>query len=78
MNRRELLIGRSAKAKQADAIANESGATAVEYRLIGGIMAVALVSAMPKLAKRQKRNYNCIKRAMKGKKQSKFCKRRNG
>ncbi len=57
-------------------VTDHAGTSAVEYGLIGGIMAVALIASVPKLAKRQRRNYRCINRAMRGKKANRFCKKR--
>ena len=77
MNRREFLTGQSAKTKRAgEAIGNDDGATAIEYGLIGGIMGVALIAALPKVAKAQRQNLKCVKRAMTGREQTRFCKKR--
>ncbi len=73
MSRRELLLGR----KRLDDIADdETGATAIEYGLVAGLIGVVLVGSLTRLGKRQRRNYNCVKRAMKGKAANKFCSRR--
>jgi len=65
-----------AEKRPRDFATHQAGTTAVEYGLIGGIMAVALIAALPKLAKRQRQNYRCINRAMRGKKANRFCKKR--
>lgn len=71
-SRRELFFGR----RSLQVIDDEGGAGAIEYGLIAGLIAVILTGTMTRLGKRQRRNYNCVKRAMKGKKASKFCKKR--
>ncbi|MEL6413943.1 MAG: Flp family type IVb pilin [Pseudomonadota bacterium] len=55
---------------------SEDGAAAVEYGLIAGLIGVVLVGAVNRVGRRQRRNMNCVKRAMKGRKASRFCKRR--
>jgi len=72
LSRRELLTGRKINHIAED----EDGATAIEYGLIAGLISVALIASLNRLGKRQRRNYNCIKRAMRGKDASKFCKKR--
>ncbi len=72
LSRRELLMGREINHITED----EDGATAIEYGLIAGLISVALIASLNRLGKRQRRNYNCIKRAMRGKDASKFCKKR--
>jgi len=74
LTRRAFLLG--AEKHPQNLATDQAGTTAVEYGLIGGIMAVALIASVPKLAKRQRRNYRCIKRAMRGKKANRFCKKR--
>lgn len=71
-SRRELFFGR----RSLQVIDDEGGAGAIEYGLIAGLIAVILTGTMTRLGKRQRRNYNCVKRAMKGKKASKFYKKR--
>ncbi len=73
MNRREFLFGRkSDKPVSAD----ESGATAIEYGLIAGLIAVITIPALTRLSRRQRQNYACIKRAMRGVEQTRFCSRK--
>jgi Flp pilus assembly pilin Flp len=57
-------------------LSSESGAAAIEYGLIASLIAIVLAASMTRLGKRQRRNYNCVKRAMRGKNASKFCKKR--
>lgn len=72
MNRREFLFGRSDRSAGAD----EAGATAIEYGLIAGLIAVITIPALTRLSRRQRQNYACIKRAMRGVEQTKFCSRK--
>ena len=71
-SRRELFLGR----RSLQILDDEGGAGAIEYGLIAGLIAVIVTGTMTRLGKRQRRNYNCVKRAMRGKKASKFCKKR--
>jgi pilus assembly protein Flp/PilA len=71
-SRRELFLGR----RSLQILDDEGGAGAIEYGLIAGMIAVIVTGTMTRLGKRQRRNYNCVKRAMRGKKASKFCKKR--
>ena len=71
-SRRELFFGR----RSLKVMDDEGGAGAIEYGLIAGLIAVIVTGTMTRLGKRQRRNYNCVKRAMRGKKASKFCKKR--
>ena len=77
LSRRDLLFGRSDLDERArDLLASDEGASAIEYGLIAGLIGVVLVSSLTRVGKRTRRNLNCAKRAMRGKKPSKFCKRR--
>lgn len=71
MDRREFLFGRAGVFSE-----DEKGATAIEYGLIAGLMAVGLVGALTSTGKLTKRNLNCVKRAIKGKEANKFCSKR--
>lgn len=55
---------------------SEEGAAAIEYGLIAGLIAVVLVGGLTRVGKRSRRNFNCVKRSMKGREPSNFCKRR--
>lgn len=70
MNRREFLFGRKGVFSE-----GESGATAIEYGLIAGLMALGLVGALTKTGKRTRRSMNCVKRAIKGKEATNACKK---
>ena len=75
--RRDLLLGRPPLSEgEGDLLSSESGAAAIEYGLIASLIAIILTASVARLGKRQRRNYNCVKRAMRGKKASKFCKKR--
>ena len=75
--RRDLLIGRPPLVEEdGDLLSSESGAAAIEYGLIASLIAIVLAASVTRLGKRQRRNYNCVKRAMRGKDASKFCKKR--
>jgi len=75
--RRDLLIGPALRTgEDGDFLSSEGGAAAIEYGLIGSLIAIVLTASFTRLGKRQKRNYNCVKRAMKGKKANRFCKKR--
>jgi len=77
LSRRDLLFGRSdSDQSRKDLLASEQGASAIEYGLIAGLIGVVLVGSLTRVGKRTRRNLNCAKRAMRGKKASKFCKRR--
>ncbi len=75
--RRDLLFGRPPlRGAEDDLLSSESGASAIEYGLIGSLIAIVLTASLTRLGKRQRRNHNCVKRAMRGKAASKFCKKR--
>jgi len=75
--RRDLFFGPSSLAEDdGDLLSSEGGAAAIEYGLIASLIAIVLTASLTRLGKRQRRNYNCVKRAMKGKKANKFCKKR--
>lgn len=75
--RRDLFFGPAAPSAENDTlVSSESGAAAVEYGLIASLIAIVMTASLTRLGKRQRRNYNCVKRAMKGKEANKFCKRR--
>ncbi|MCH9751470.1 MAG: Flp family type IVb pilin [Alphaproteobacteria bacterium] len=75
--RRDLLFGRPPLVEEdGDLLSSESGAAAIEYGLIASLIAIVLAASMTRLGKRQRRNYNCVKRAMRGKEANKFCKKR--
>ena len=77
LSRRDLLFGRSdSDQSRKDLLASEQGVSAIEYGLIAGLIGVVLVGSLTRVGKRTRRNLNCAKRAMRGKKASKFCKRR--
>jgi Flp pilus assembly pilin Flp len=75
LSRRELFLGKAAQAEPSMAD-SQSGAAAIEYGLIAGLIGVVLVASLPRVGKRTRRNLNCAKRAMKGRDASRFCKRR--
>ena len=76
--RRDLFFGPShLHADEPDLLSDESGAAAIEYGLIAGLIGVVLAASLPRLGNRQRRNYNCVNRAMKGRKARRFCKRRS-
>ena len=75
--RRDLLLGRPPLGEgEGDLLSSESGAAAIEYGLIASLIAIVLAASVTRLGKRQRRNYNCVKRAMRGKEANKFCKKR--
>lgn len=75
--RRDLFFGPAPLVEEdGDVLSSESGAAAIEYGLIAGLIAVVLTASLTRLGKRQRRNYNCVKRAMRGKKANKFCSKR--
>ncbi len=75
--RRDLFFGRPPLVEEdGDLLSSESGAAAIEYGLIASLIAIVLAASVTRLGKRQRRNYNCVKRAMRGKNASKFCKKR--
>lgn len=75
--RRDLLFGPAPLAEEdGNLLSSESGAAAIEYGLIASLIAIVLTASLTRLGKRQRRNYNCVKRAMKGKQANKFCKKR--
>lgn len=75
--RRDLLFGRPPLVEEeGDLLSSESGAAAIEYGLIASLIAIVLAASLTRLGKRQRRNYNCVKRAMRGKDPNKFCKKR--
>lgn len=75
--RRDLLFGRPPLGEaEGDLLSSESGAAAIEYGLIASLIAIVLTASLTRLGKRQRRNYNCVRRAMRGKKANKFCKKR--
>ncbi len=75
--RRDLFFGPpSLDEDDRDILASESGAAAIEYGLIASLIAIVLTASLTRLGKRQRRNYNCVKRAMRGKKANRFCKKR--
>jgi|GEM_PF-3744510 len=75
--RRDLLLGSAPLDKRdRDLVSSESGAAAIEYGLIAALIAIVMTASITRLGKRQRRNYNCVKRAMKGRKASRFCERR--
>jgi Flp pilus assembly pilin Flp len=75
--RRDLLFGRPPLVEEdGDLLSSESGAAAIEYGLIASLIAIVLAASMTRLGKRQRRNYNCVKRAMRGKEANNFCKKR--
>ncbi len=77
--RRALLIGLAPRAGEGkDLLSSERGAAAVEYGLIGSLIAIVLTASLSRLRRRQRRNYNCIRRAMKDEKVTRFCKKRGG
>ena len=72
-SRRELFLGR----RSLQVIDDEGGTGAIEYGLIAGLIAAIIITgSMTRVGKRQRRNYNCVKRSMRGKEPSKFCKKR--
>jgi len=77
LSRRDLLFGRSGSDQSSkNLLSSEEGASAIEYGLIAGLISVILVGSLTRVGKRTRRNLNCAKRAMKGKKASSFCERR--
>ena len=75
--RRELFFGSAPLVEDdSDLLSSESGAAAIEYGLIASLIAIVMTASLTRLGKRQRRNYNCVKRAMKGREASKFCKKR--
>ena len=75
--RRDLLIGPTSRSEEDESLwASETGAAAIEYGLIGSLIAIVLTASLTRLGKRQRRNHNCVKRAMKGKQANRFCKKR--
>ena len=74
LSRRAFLFGPQDRAK--GFVDAQGGATAVEYGLILALMVMGLVPVLTKNGRRQKQNYRCIKRAMRGVKQTKFCKKK--
>ncbi|MCR9194709.1 MAG: Flp family type IVb pilin [Hyphomonas sp.] len=75
--RRALLFGRPPLIEEdGNPLSSESGAAAIEYGLIASLIAIVLAASMTRLGNRQRRNYNCVKRAMRGKQANKFCKKR--
>ncbi|MEM1146549.1 MAG: Flp family type IVb pilin [Pseudomonadota bacterium] len=57
-------------------LSSEEGATAIEYGLLVGLIGVVSIGTLSRLGKRQRRNLNCINRALRGRAQSRFCERR--
>lgn len=55
---------------------SEDGASAIEYGLIAGLIAVVLVGGVSRAGRRSRNNMNCVKRAMKGRDASRFCAKR--
>ncbi|MDZ7823784.1 MAG: Flp family type IVb pilin [Ahrensia sp.] len=53
---------------------NKSGATAVEYGLIGALISVATIVGITRLSGRTKAKYTCTTRAVKGQALSNGCK----
>ena len=75
--RRDLFFGPpSPNAQDETLLSSERGAAAIEYGLIASLIAIVMTASLTRLGKRQRRNYNCVKRAMKGKQANKFCKKR--
>ncbi len=75
--RRDLFFGAAPHAdEKSDLLSSESGAAAIEYGLIASLIAIVMTASLTRLGKRQRRNYNCVKRAMRGKEANKFCKKR--
>ncbi len=62
LSRRDLLLGRSKGQPISDLPEDEEGATAMEYGLIGAVIAVALIPAVARLGRRTRRPLNCVKR----------------
>ena len=79
LTRRALLFG-APRPDPGEAISelrySEDGAAAVEYGLIAGLIGVVLVGAVNRVGRRKRKNLNCVKRAMKGRKANRFCRRR--
>ena len=78
MTRRELLFGqrRHSAAEDTDVIGDETGATAVEYGLIVALLVLALTGALTQVARRNRQNYRCVIRAMRGREPTRFCERK--
>nr|WP_070961351.1 Flp family type IVb pilin [Hyphomonas sp. Mor2] len=75
--RRDLVFGPAPQVEEdGNLLASESGAAAIEYGLIASLIAIVLTASLTRLGKRQRRNYNCVKRAMRGKQANRFCKKR--
>ncbi|MEM1390107.1 MAG: Flp family type IVb pilin [Pseudomonadota bacterium] len=72
LTRRNFLFGRTA----AELSEDETGASAIEYGLIGALVGVALVSSLSLVGRSQRRNFRCIIRAMRGREPNRFCERR--
>ncbi|MEM9225415.1 MAG: hypothetical protein AAGA24_02795 [Pseudomonadota bacterium] len=75
VSRRELLFGRRADkaGAQPSLFHDEAGTSAVEYGLIVGLLALALTGALTQVARRQRQNYRCVRRAMRGREPNRFC-----
>ena len=75
--RRDLLLGRSRPdLGEAAFLSEETGAAAIEYGLIGGLIAVVLTASLTRLGKRKRRNLRCVNRALRGREANRFCKKR--
>ena len=75
--RRDLFFGPAPLADEdGDLLSSDSGAAAIEYGLIAALIAIVMTASITRLGKRQRRNYNCVRRAMRGKEANRFCKRR--
>ena len=65
LTRRSFLFGNTAPTQKAETLSeNESGATAIEYGLIGSLIGVALISALSLTGRRMRRPMNCARIAM--------------
>jgi Flp pilus assembly pilin Flp len=65
ITRRNFLFGKGQEHDQSDGlIDDEVGAAAIEYGLIGGLIAVGLIGALTRTGKRTRRPLNCVKATM--------------
>jgi Flp pilus assembly pilin Flp len=74
LSRRAFLFGQQGRGESFRH--DERVATAIEYGLILSLMVMGLVPVLTQNGRRQEQNYRCIKRAMRGVGQTRFCKKK--